>query len=790
MACKRRRATQRAQEHDDAARLGSSPVLWALALSCVGLSVACPAHASGAPYRIDAALPKWVEPQPLPTAGTLDERTRPDVVRLLLDDQERAGGQHERFVHLAHQVTSTAGVHNESELSVTFDPQYERLVLHRLDVIRNGQRRNALSPRILRVVQQEQDLEARIFNGSLTVMALVEDVRVGDIIELAYTIVGDNPALAGHFATGVTLAYDEPVVLRSYRLLWPAARGTLHVKLHGGAAAPEKLRRDQYEVYQWKVTNTVAPDFEEGAPGWYSAEPWVQLSDFASWQEVARWAAPYYRVPEQLSAKLDKLVADTQAKSKDEREVVERLLRFVQDEVRYLGIEVGTSGLVPHAPATVLERRFGDCKDKAFLLVTLLAHAGIKARPALVSTTWLRGLDAMLPSPFVFDHVIAEVQLGASTFWVDGTASLERGPLATRPPPPFERALVIADDTTALATIPEEHLEMPNTVVEERYDVPDNGGLVHLRVETTYRGSAAYGMRQVLASRAPADLEQEYFDFYNDRDGPASIEAPLQTFDDEEQNIVRVVEHYRLENFWQDGGHDFVPWLIERELVAPAAKTRTMPYALAHPLWLRQHIVAKLPEYYDIDDEDESVKTEAFELSSSSHYLNRSLTLDYSFHTLADHVPAKDMAKHTQAIERAHHLAWYGIQNSRAARSSEMPWGASFALGLLFFAGLAAIPVWRRVSAWRGHRRVRRFRKQGEFLAGEAPETAIRVKSAEQALQLLAKQRCRCRTKVMGANCAPSATEMLFGDERLIAYSVACPSCGEDASWYFAVEAS
>ncbi|MFX8207373.1 transglutaminase domain-containing protein, partial [Acinetobacter baumannii] len=77
-------------------------------------------------------------------------------------------------------------------------------------------------------------------------------------------------------------------------------------------------------------------------------------------------------------------------------------LRFVQREVRYLGIEMGANSHAPHPPETVLPRRYGDCKDKTLLTLTLLGRLGIPASPALVHTTERQAAAERLPTPWAF----------------------------------------------------------------------------------------------------------------------------------------------------------------------------------------------------------------------------------------------------------------------------------------------------------------------------------------------------------------------------------------------------
>ncbi len=91
------------------------------------------------------------------------------------------------------------------------------------------------------------------------------------------------------------------------------------------------------------------------------------------------------------------------------REKLAALLDFVRRQVRYVAVEVGIGGYRPHTPQEVLERRWGDCKDKAFLLVDLLRDAGIEAWPALIRLDPEGRVDREFPSP-QFNHVITAVK--------------------------------------------------------------------------------------------------------------------------------------------------------------------------------------------------------------------------------------------------------------------------------------------------------------------------------------------------------------------------------------------
>ena len=94
-----------------------------------------------------------------------------------------------------------------------------------------------------------------------------------------------------------------------------------------------------------------------------------------------------------------------------EPERARAIVRFVQDDVRYVGVEIGENSHRPHTPAWVLDRGFGDCKDKSLLLVSLLRAAGLEAWPSLVHASAGQRLPKSTPSPDVFNHAIVQVAL-------------------------------------------------------------------------------------------------------------------------------------------------------------------------------------------------------------------------------------------------------------------------------------------------------------------------------------------------------------------------------------------
>src|SRR5207237_6759909 len=104
--------------------------------------------------------------------------------------------------------------------------------------------------------------------------------------------------------------------------------------------------------------------------------------------------------------------------------VIRRIVGSLHKNVRYTGVEFGESSLVPQFASETLKRRYGDCKDKATLLVTMLRSAGIPANLALLNSGPRRDIDTNLPGIGMFDHVIVYVPASTtdSDLGVDATA--------------------------------------------------------------------------------------------------------------------------------------------------------------------------------------------------------------------------------------------------------------------------------------------------------------------------------------------------------------------------------
>lgn len=496
-----------------------------------------------------APLPAWVQPVPADAAANMPAAP---VQLLLVDRQTRldAAGT-VRFSRWLRRVNDTAGLQKGSQIEVEFDPSFQRLSWHRLDVIRDGKRISRLDRRAIKLLLREKQLEQQQVDGRMTASIVLEDLRPGDQVEWAYSLRGDNPVFGAKFVDQLWLSSSQaPIGLTRFRLLAPAARPLRFQVREQSVEMAESRQGGQIERV-WSRRAVPQFVFDPSVPAWVYGADLLQISEFESWADVAAWAQQLFAEASKPSAAVDAFVRQLGEQDADPQRRLALALDFVQRDVRYFGAEIGASSHQPAASALVLQRRFGDCKDKTNLMVQVARALGFKAEPVLVNTGLKERTAEQLPSPLAFDHAIVQLTLGEQTLWLDPTRHLQTGTLAARSVAGLGRGLLARAAEQELVAIPEGRglVRMDRS---DRWTFPRQFAPGTLQSTTVYRGEMAEWMRELRAS-LPADEWHKFQHSDRLRAYPMLVADGDPLMEDvPEDNAVRVEARYRVgEEFWR-----------------------------------------------------------------------------------------------------------------------------------------------------------------------------------------------------------------------------------------------
>ncbi len=346
------------------------------------------------------------------------------------------------------------------------------------------------------------------YTSSRTFYVHFPRLNAGDVIELRYRVedVALRNEVADYYGEVEYMGTDEPVGSSEYVLITPKNR-TFYVN----AASVPNVRRETTVEGEQRVDRFVADNVppiatEPVMPPWAEIVPHVHVSTFKGWDEVGAWywglARDQFDVDDEVRRRVKELTKGLH----DDAAKVRAIYKYVT-RLRYVALEFGIEGIKPRRCSQTIARGWGDCKDKATLIVTMLREAGIPATIVLVRTGMRGGIEPTPASLAPFDHAIAYVP--SLDLYLDGTAehtgvnelpAMDRGAFA----------LQVNEGHPKLVHLPEPPPEA--SVLRRKLDLalePDGSGQFTMDVSVT--GAYAPDWRQLyLADGTRRERAQRY----------------------------------------------------------------------------------------------------------------------------------------------------------------------------------------------------------------------------------------------------------------------------------------
>jgi cellulose synthase operon protein C len=243
----------------------------------------------------------------------------------------------------------------------------------------------------------------------------------GDVVELRYRVDDVTPRneFGNYFGEIVALQGGEPVSNAEYVLITPKERTFYFDHAIPGLTTSSAVAGNQ-RIYRFSAKDIAPLNPEPAMPPWPEVLGSVHVSTYQNWDDLGRWYWGLIRDQFDLDEETRKLAKKITEGKTTELDKVKAVYKWVTDNTRYVALEFGIYGYKPRRCVQTVARGWGDCKDKATVIVTLLKELGIKSTMVVTRTRMRGDFRSKIASFAPFDHAIAYVP--SLDLYLDGTA--------------------------------------------------------------------------------------------------------------------------------------------------------------------------------------------------------------------------------------------------------------------------------------------------------------------------------------------------------------------------------
>jgi len=357
-------------------------------------------------------------------------------------------GSQTRFVSARIRVQSSVAAEKFSQLDFAYDSSAAELEFRLVRVLKPDGRYLSASLDSIKEVSAAVTRDASVYAEYREKSISIPELQPGDTLEYEIVTRITHPQAIGEFWMQHRFLSDAIVLREDLEVDIPRSR-KVNLKSRRFSYTTDVTSSDNRIVYRWKHANlALAPEDEEAQSATRQVSGKaadVQLTTFASWDDVSRWYGNLQREEEQPTAEIRaKAVELTNSRATDV-EKIQTLYEYVSKNIHSVNLPFATAGYKPHSAAQILAGQYGTDADKHILLASLLNAVGLHSAIALIPDS--RVLNESLPSPAQFDHALTVVLLDNRRIWLDTTT--EVAPFQFLPPSMRKKpALLISSDGT------------------------------------------------------------------------------------------------------------------------------------------------------------------------------------------------------------------------------------------------------------------------------------------------------------------------------------------------------
>ena len=400
---------------------------------------------------------------------------------------------------------------------------------------------------------------------------------------------------------------EQSVQEEHYKIICDPASG-LKYKSENISISPTKTSEGSADVYTWQIRNRKAIKKEEETMRWRFLPKIVFTTtlfncygypgDLSSWQNFGKWIQGLNNDMSTLSAPRIAEIRKMTDTIKSDKDKVKFLYKYMQQNMRYVGIQLGIGGYKPFPATFVDEKKYGDCKALSNYMRALLKAVDIPSYYALI-----RAGENEEPADYAFpnnnfNHAILCVPLKNDTTWLECTSNTqpfgELGSFTEN-----RNALLITEDGGRLVNTPKSTAQENQFNSEAHIELlPDGGAKAQVKVLSTG------GYREMFIGMASqkTDEQKEFLLRYFNMKQPASFDFKISPDKAEINQMNMDLEYDKFCDVLAGDKQFYRPRIFDLwSLTVPVLDKRLSDFCLPHPMQKSCVTIIDLPAGFEVE---------------------------------------------------------------------------------------------------------------------------------------------------------------------------------------------
>lgn len=387
--------------------------------------------------------PTWVKKYPIPE---LQESYSQKLPMLQLESQynHETGENYTRVFYYLKDLTA---INKIRSYYTDYEPDYETVSIHKVTIHREAQKISYGDQLHVEYAQEGKQINGKHYDVDGKVIIFFDNkLKIGDIIELAYTSKGFQPDLHN------SLFYDQTLTRsklkgKIYARVLSKKNKPIQYTLLNANKKPNIKTRNGIMSIEYIHDSKDNPE-DNNAPIWHQLDPKIYITDLNSWSDFLKLNQLNFQLDRKPTSEVVQKVNEIVNKNDEKTAQINAILQYIQKDIEYLEYDK----IKPKQPEIVLKQGFGDCKSMSLLAIKMLETINVEAWPVIVNSD---GYDNRLLDVVnhAFDHCVLEFVHKRDTILFDATNDPQLGTIYQKYTSDFRYGFRIKKGTSQVTKI-------------------------------------------------------------------------------------------------------------------------------------------------------------------------------------------------------------------------------------------------------------------------------------------------------------------------------------------------